>query len=127
MLVWCDGCGKPGGAPLLGKRFKCLICPNIDLCAACFSSSKLPEGHTEEHEVLVFPSPAPLVVMLGKFEGLTCLFCNRAGFSGAAYTCAVCPPTGAVAVWCESCEIHQKHDTSHARVKRVPPSANPTI
>jgi hypothetical protein len=77
--------------------------------------------------VLVFPSPAPLVVMLGKFEGLTCLFCNRAGFSGAAYTCAVCPPTGAVAVWCESCEIHQKHDTSHARVKRVPPSANPTI
>ena len=121
-FVWCDGCSRPGGPPLAGKRFKCLQCPNTDLCAECFATGKAPEGHASEHEMLVFPTPAPQVLMSGKFEGLTCVFCNRAGFSGAAYTCATCAPTGASACWCESCEIHQKHDTAHARLKRIPPN-----
>ena len=125
-FVWCDGCSRPGGPALTGKRFKCLICPNTDMCAECFASGKLPEGHAAEHEVLVFPSPAPKVLMSGAFEGLTCVFCNRAGFSGAAYTCNTCPPAGAApAVWCEACEVQQKHDISHSRCKRIPPNKTP--
>ena len=44
--VWCDGCSTPSAArALVGKRFKCLVCPNVDLCQDCFSNSKFPEAH----------------------------------------------------------------------------------
>lgn len=30
--VVCDGCES---APIIGRRFKCLVCPNFDLCETC--------------------------------------------------------------------------------------------
>ena len=78
------------------------MCPNTDLCAPCYISKKGgPAGHDDTHEMLVFPTPAPLVLMTGAFAGLTCAYCARVGFAGAAYACASCPP-GTTPAWCES-------------------------
>jgi len=110
--VWCDGCGsKPGEkstfSGLIGKRFKCLVCPNVDLCQDCFVGSVFPAEHSDKHEVLVYPTPASEVLQTHNFAGLKCSYCARESFFGSAYTCAACPPPASgstTSVWCESCE-----------------------
>jgi hypothetical protein len=37
--VICDGCEKP----LVGHRFKCLVCDDYDLCSVCESAGYHPE------------------------------------------------------------------------------------
>jgi len=41
--VTCDGCGV---APIKGVRFKCLVCPNYDLCGPCEAKNNHPSSHT---------------------------------------------------------------------------------
>lgn len=42
--VTCDGCRM---TPLMGKRYKCLVCPNFDLCEKC----EIQMNH--EHDMIV--------------------------------------------------------------------------
>jgi hypothetical protein len=42
-FVRCDGCGM---FPLVGKRFKCTVCPNFDFCEKCLEKNK--ESHQHE-------------------------------------------------------------------------------
>ena len=106
--VWCDGCGPSARGPgLIGPRFKCLVCPNVDLCKECFVTGKEPADHSDKHHVLCFPTPASEVLQTFQFPGLKCAYCAREGFFGSAYTCAQCPPSASGAgtsTWCESCE-----------------------
>ncbi len=45
--VSCDACGK-GGFP--GKRYKCLVCYDFDLCADCYESGETGTGrHSTLH------------------------------------------------------------------------------
>ncbi|XP_049634214.1 sequestosome-1 isoform X2 [Suncus etruscus] len=44
--VICDGCN----GPVVGTRFKCSVCPDYDLCAACEG-----KGLHQEHAKLTFP------------------------------------------------------------------------
>ncbi|MEE6478574.1 hypothetical protein FKM82_011878 [Ascaphus truei] len=46
--VICDGCE----GPVVGNRFKCLICPDYDLCSACEE-----KGVHKEHNMIMFPTP----------------------------------------------------------------------
>ena len=46
--VICDGCN----GPVVGTRYKCSVCPDYDLCAACEG-----KGIHKEHSKLAFPSP----------------------------------------------------------------------
>ncbi|XP_023597218.1 sequestosome-1 isoform X2 [Trichechus manatus latirostris] len=46
--VICDGCN----GPVVGTRYKCSVCPDYDLCAACEG-----KGLHREHSKLAFPSP----------------------------------------------------------------------
>ncbi|XP_060053320.1 sequestosome-1 [Erinaceus europaeus] len=46
--VICDGCD----GPVVGVRYKCSVCPNYDLCAACEG-----KGLHRQHSKLVFPNP----------------------------------------------------------------------
>jgi next-to-BRCA1 protein 1 len=41
--VTCDGCGVK---PIEGVRYKCLDCPNFDLCSACEEKNQHPSDHT---------------------------------------------------------------------------------
>ncbi|XP_004693731.1 PREDICTED: sequestosome-1 [Condylura cristata] len=45
--VICDGCS----GPVVGTRYKCRVCPDYDLCAACEG-----KGLHREHSKLAFPS-----------------------------------------------------------------------
>ncbi|GLC40238.1 hypothetical protein PLESTB_001310400 [Pleodorina starrii] len=45
-------CGACKQAPLLGKRFRCLICVDFDLCEGCFSG-----GHHPQHPFVVKETP----------------------------------------------------------------------
>ena len=44
--VSCDACGKGGFG---GKRYKCLICYDFDLCSECYDAGR--EGGNGQHEV----------------------------------------------------------------------------
>ncbi|KAE8614073.1 hypothetical protein XENTR_v10007970 [Xenopus tropicalis] len=46
--VTCDGCD----GPVVGNRFKCLICPDYDLCSTCEK-----KGIHKEHNMIMFPTP----------------------------------------------------------------------
>ncbi|XP_075712311.1 sequestosome-1 [Rhinoderma darwinii] len=46
--VTCDGCD----GPVVGNRYKCLICPDYDLCSACET-----KGVHKEHNMIMFPTP----------------------------------------------------------------------
>ncbi|XP_063784604.1 sequestosome-1 [Pseudophryne corroboree] len=48
--VTCDGCDSP----VVGNRYKCLTCPDYDLCSACEG-----KGIHQEHNMIMFPTPIP--------------------------------------------------------------------
>ncbi|KAM9313435.1 sequestosome-1 [Gastrophryne carolinensis] len=48
--VTCDGCD----GPVVGNRYKCLICPDYDLCSTCEG-----KGIHKEHNMIMFPTPLP--------------------------------------------------------------------
>lgn len=48
--VTCDGCE----GPVVGNRYKCLICPDYDLCSTCEG-----KGIHKEHNMIMFPTPIP--------------------------------------------------------------------
>jgi hypothetical protein len=54
--VGCDGCGE---MPIFGGRYKCQICPNFDLCTACYEK----QVH-KEHSFIHFSAAASAPVML---------------------------------------------------------------
>ncbi|KAM8973563.1 sequestosome-1 [Pelodytes ibericus] len=46
--VTCDGCD----GPVVGNRYKCLICPNYDLCSTCEG-----KGIHKDHNMIMFAAP----------------------------------------------------------------------
>ena len=44
--VSCDSCSK---ANFRGKRFKCLICYDYDLCSTCYENGATTTRHTADH------------------------------------------------------------------------------
>ncbi|KAM3926048.1 sequestosome-1 isoform 2-T2 [Leptodactylus fuscus] len=48
--VTCDGCE----GPVVGNRYKCLTCPDYDLCSTCEG-----KGIHKEHNMIMFPTPIP--------------------------------------------------------------------
>ena len=47
--VSCDGCD----VTLPGRRYRCLQCEDMDLCATCYVGGVKPEGdHTHDHDMV---------------------------------------------------------------------------
>jgi hypothetical protein len=49
--VQCDGCKV---TPIVGARYRCMVCPNFDLCAACEAKCE----HPSEHALLKLHVPS---------------------------------------------------------------------
>lgn len=45
----CDSCNPTEFKPIVGPRFKCLVCDNFDLCATCESKYVEINGHSRLH------------------------------------------------------------------------------
>ncbi|KAK9683093.1 hypothetical protein RND81_10G116300 [Saponaria officinalis] len=51
----CDGCST---VPILRRRWHCTICPDFDLCEACYEvldSDRLPPPHSRDHPMTAVP------------------------------------------------------------------------
>jgi len=57
--VMCDMCDM---APVVGVRYKCVICPNFDLCSACAFHYPEVGEHKSTHAMLRMPVPLDLTV-----------------------------------------------------------------
>lgn len=53
--IHCDHCRAH---PIQGSRWKCIQCPDFDLCNACYMNNQA--GHDQAHFFLHMPRPAPV-------------------------------------------------------------------
>ncbi|KAL5460258.1 hypothetical protein EMCRGX_G033690 [Ephydatia muelleri] len=74
--VTCDACK----GPIYGTRFKCIVCPDYDLCYDCKQS-----GCHKEHKTTTIRSPQDRC-----HQGVTCDVCNGPVY-GTRFKCNVCP------------------------------------
>ncbi|CAG0901888.1 unnamed protein product [Darwinula stevensoni] len=111
--VMCDSCYKG----VRGRRFKCLVCPNFNLCSDC---EQLEEQHSH-HPMIRFSKPSAIVLRRSDIladdlhHGVTCASC-RGSIKGYRYKCLKCRDYD-LCMGCESTFQHIQH-----RMLRMPPN-----
>jgi hypothetical protein len=114
--VVCNGCGAE---PIVGIRFKCAVCPNVDLCAPCFGRAAYEGGGHAPAAHAMHALPLPLDSLRDEHVGAPCTMPGCGNRTGAKYRCM--KPACQVGIWCEACELARRHDTQHPREKQFPP------
>ncbi|RWS31039.1 E3 ubiquitin-protein ligase KCMF1-like isoform X1 [Leptotrombidium deliense] len=82
--VSCDSCEKNN---FRGKRYKCLVCFDYDLCSTCYESGASSSRHTSEHPMQCILTRSDCELFFGG-EAITteapqsfaCPFCGKMGF-----------------------------------------------
>ena len=126
--IVCDNCDAIN---IRGVRYKCLCCPNYDLCALCIEINENPNTnfHSREHLFIRLKNTS----RGAKDEDVPQLITNRASLVhnencvncklqivGVRYFCTTCAFN-----MCEACELNSKkfHDRSHNLLKMQPPAS----
>lgn len=98
--ITCDGCAKKN---FVGKRFKCQVCADYDLCETCEAKN------THQHPMvrLEIESSSNLAksVVTTTHLGINCDGCAKKNFTGKRFKCLVCPDYDL----CEVCEADNTH------------------
>lgn len=119
--VSCDRCHA---SPLAGVRYKCVTCPDYDLCSQCVNINDEEAFHPASHVFfrIAQPSQSPTSPALQNrsdwvHKGVTCHQCHAKNIVGFRYFCTSC----GVSI-CEGCEMVGVHDPSHPLLKMAKPS-----
>ncbi|EDV49835.2 E3 ubiquitin-protein ligase Kcmf1 [Drosophila erecta] len=85
--VSCDSCLKSN---FNGRRYKCLVCYDYDLCADCYEDSVTSTRHLVEHPMQCILTRSDIELYFGgeiltsdQPQSFTCPYCNKMGFSDA--------------------------------------------
>eukprot|EP00118_Oscarella_pearsei_P001221 m.6901 g.6901 ORF g.6901 m.6901 type:complete len:406 (+) comp17138_c0_seq1:127-1344(+) len=83
--VSCDVCSKGN---FRGKRYKCLVCYDYDLCSSCFDSEATSDRHSSDHAMQCILTRVDYEMYYGgeavSFDhamSYTCPYCSKVGFS----------------------------------------------
>lgn len=81
--VRCDSCLR---ADFRGKRYKCLVCYDYDLCETCYEQGVTSKVHTVEHAVQCILTPTDFNLyyegeLVDQPQSFTCPMCATMGFS----------------------------------------------
>ena len=114
-MVKCDACGT---SPLFGNRYKCLMCPNYDLCENCFNN-KTHSFH--QFGIISTPGQMPMPIPMQNFVqpqyyppqpqahvGVKCNNCNASPIYGNRFKCTVCFNYD-LCNNCKSMNVHPMH------------------
>ena len=81
----CDACSKKN---FRGRRYKCLICYDYDLCAACYESGAPTTNHLSDHPVQCILTRSDFDMYYGgesltveQAQSFTCPYCGKMGFT----------------------------------------------
>jgi hypothetical protein len=102
--VFCDDCKR---YPIQGTRYRCLQCPDFDLCDSCEAKNNHP------HILLKIPDSSPLrhAALLQNRQHLvhtmSCNFCQQP-IRGLRYLCTECGVN-----ICEMCDFAGNHPATH--------------
>lgn len=85
--VSCDSCLKSN---FRGKRYKCLICYDYDLCATCYEAGATTTRHTTDHPVQCIITRSDFDIFFGgeaisaeQPQSFSCPYCSKMGFTEA--------------------------------------------
>ncbi|XP_052772264.1 E3 ubiquitin-protein ligase KCMF1-like isoform X2 [Mya arenaria] len=85
--VSCDSCLKSN---FRGKRYKCLVCYDYDLCATCYESGATSTRHTNDHSVQCIITRSDFDIFYGgeaitaeQPQAFSCPYCTKMGYTEA--------------------------------------------
>ncbi|GAB0204999.1 E3 ubiquitin-protein ligase KCMF1 [Grus japonensis] len=83
--VSCDACLKGN---FRGRRYKCLICYDYDLCATCYESGATTTRHTTDHPMQCILTRVDFDLYYGgeafsveQPQSFTCPYCGKMGYT----------------------------------------------
>ncbi|CAF0763691.1 unnamed protein product [Rotaria sordida] len=116
--ITCDGCSM---SPIVGDRYKCIFCPNVDFCQNCQSSTN--HQHDLKHPLICIRDSslyASSIYLQNISElihlNIRCASCFVSPIVGVRYQCMTCKIN-----LCEKCEFLGLHDILHERLKIIRP------
>uniref|UniRef100_A0A8B9CIY4 E3 ubiquitin-protein ligase KCMF1 n=1 Tax=Anser brachyrhynchus TaxID=132585 RepID=A0A8B9CIY4_9AVES len=85
VIVPCDACLKGN---FRGRRYKCLICYDYDLCATCYESGATTTRHTTDHPMQCILTRVDFDLYYGgeafsveQPQSFTCPYCGKMGYT----------------------------------------------
>jgi tetratricopeptide (TPR) repeat protein len=116
--VTCDVCLK---TPIIGDRYKCIFCPDVDFCHDCQGLTN--HQHDPKHPLICIHDSALYTSSLTLQNrsqmihlNTHCMLCSVSPIIGIRYECVTCKIN-----ICEKCEFLCLHDVSHQRIKTILP------